>query len=370
MRSTFSLLFYIKKSALKSDGTVPIMARITLNGEIVQFSVKCWVFPDEWNPRAQRVNGKTANAVKLNNLLDNFRARIFNNYREISDKEVTVTAEKVKNAFLGLKTNQLTLLQLFDKHIEDLKTKIGKELTRVSFLRYVCVRNRLDLFLQNKYNISDIDLREINFSFICDFEIFLKSNYPCGHNAAIKLIRHLRTIILIARNNGWIHADPFANYKFSLEKYDREYLTQKELETIMNKTFSIKRLEHVRDIFIFSCFSGLAYVDVKNLCNENIRTSFDGNLWIIGKRHKTDVSFTIPLLNVPKMILEKYKRILPVGELLPVISNQKMNAYLKEITEICGIDKHLTFHAGRHTDFSYPLQINELQSKNFQQVTI
>ena len=156
MRSTFSLLFYIKKSALKSDGTVPIMARITLNGEIVQFSVKCSVNPDDWNPRAQRVTGKTANAVKLNGLLDNFRSRIFNNYREISDKEVTITAEKVKNAFLGFKTNQLSLLQLFDKHIEDLKTKIGKELTRVSFLRYVCVRNRLNLFLQNKYNISEI----------------------------------------------------------------------------------------------------------------------------------------------------------------------------------------------------------------------
>jgi site-specific recombinase XerD len=159
----------------------------------------------------------------------------------------------------------------------------------------------------------------------------------------------LRTVILIARNNGWINADPFANYKFSLEKCEREYLTQKELEAIMNKSFSIKRLEQVRDIFIFSCFSGLAYVDVKNLSDKNIRTSFDGNVWIMGKRHKTDVSFTIPLLNVPKTILEKYKGILPNSELLPVISNQKMNAYLKEITDMCGIDKHLTFHCARHT---------------------
>jgi len=166
----------------------------------------------------------------------------------------------------------------------------------------------------------------------------------------------LRTVILIARNNGWILADPFASYKFSLEKCEREYLTQKELETIMNKSFSIKRLEQVRDIFIFSCFSGLAYVDVKNLCDKNIRTSFDGNVWIMGKRHKTDVSFTIPLLNVPKTILEKYKGILPTGEILPVISNQKMNAYLKEITDMCGIDKHLTFHCARHTNFPFCLQ--------------
>jgi len=166
----------------------------------------------------------------------------------------------------------------------------------------------------------------------------------------------LRTVILIARNNGWILADPFASYKFSLEKCEREYLTQKELETIMNKSFSIKRLEQVRDIFIFSCFSGLAYVDVKNLCDKNIRTSFDGNVWIMGKRHKTDVSFTIPLLNVPKTILEKYKGILPTGEILPVISNQKMNAYLKEITDMCGITKDVTFHTARHTNFPFCLQ--------------
>ena len=233
MRSTFSILFYIKKSALKDNGKAPMMARITLNGDIVQFSLKCEVEPDEWNPRAQRANGKSANAVKLNGFLDNVRAKIINHYREISDREVTVTAEKVKNAFLGFKSNQLSLLQLFDKHIKDLELKVGKDLTRVSFLRYVCVRNRLELFMQSKYNISDIDLREINYSFICDFETYLKSHYTCGHNAVMKLIKHLRTIIIIAKNNGWLHIDPFINYKFHLDKYDRAYLTQQELESKM-----------------------------------------------------------------------------------------------------------------------------------------
>jgi len=196
MRSTFSILFYIKKSALKSNGKAPIMVRITLNGEIVQFSLKCEVNPKEWNPRAQHVIGKSANAVKLNGLLDNSRAIIFNHYREISEREATVSAEKVKNAFLGLKTSQLSLLVLFDKHIKDLETKIGKEMTRITYLRYVRVRNRLELFMQRKYNISDIDLREINYSFLCDFEIYLKSSYDCGHNAAMKLIKHLRTVKL------------------------------------------------------------------------------------------------------------------------------------------------------------------------------
>ena len=349
MRSTFSILFYIKKSALKSNGKAPVMARITLNGEIAQFSLKCDIIPEEWNPRSQRAIGKSADALKINRLLDNSRAILFNHYREISEREVAITAEKVKNAFLGFKTNQLSLLELFDKHIKDIESKVGKDLTRVSYLRYVCVRNRLALFMRNKYNISDIDLREVNYSFICDFEIFLRSNYNCGHNAVMKLIKHLRTIIIIAKNNGLLCTDPFVNYKFHLEKYDRAFLTQRELELIMNKTFSIKRLEQVRDLFIFSCFTGLAYVDVFNLRENNIREAFDGNLWIMGKRSKTNVSFNVPLLDVPKMILEKYKGTLPVGELLPVISNQKVNAYLKEITDICGIDKHLTYHVARHT---------------------
>ena len=349
MRSTFSILFYIKKSALKSNGKAPVMARITLNGEIAQFSLKCEVDPDEWNPRTQRVNGKSANSVKLNGLLDNSRSIIFNHYREIFEREATVTAEKVKNAFLGLKTNQFSLLELFDKHIKDLETKVGKDLVRDTYLRYIRTRNRLELFMQSKYNISDIDLREINYSFLCDFEIYLKSSYECGQNASMKLIKNLRTIILIARNNGWIHADPFTNYKIHISKSDRAFLTQQEIESIMNKSFSIKRLDQVRDVFLFSCFTGLAYVDVFNMSEKNIRESFDGNLWIIGKRVKTNVSYNVPLLDVPKMILKKYKGTLPNGELLPVISNQKMNAYLKEIADICQIDKILTFHVARHT---------------------
>jgi site-specific recombinase XerD len=349
MRSTFSILFYIKKSALKSNGKAPIMTRITLNGEIAQFSLKCEVNPDDWNPRAQRVNGKSANAVKLNGLLDNSRSIIFNHYREISEREATVSAEKVKNAFLGLKTSQYSLLELFNKHINDLETKIGKELSRITYLRYIRARNRLELFMQRKYNVSDFDMREINYSFLCDFEIYLKSHYNCGHNAAMKLIKHLRTIIIIAKNNGWLHADPFANYKFHTEKTERAFLTQQELENIMNKSFSIKRLDQVKDVFLFSCFTGLAYIDVFNLRENNIRESFDGNLWIIGKRVKTNVSYNVPLLDVPRMIIEKYKGTLLTGELLPVISNQKMNAYLKEIADMCGIDKLLTFHVARHT---------------------
>lgn len=162
-------------------------------------------------------------------------------------------------------------------------------------------------------------------------------------------MQFFKRIILIARNNGILIGDPFANYKIRLEKVDRGYLSEDEIKIILKKKMVSERLEQVRDVFIFSCFSGLAYVDVANLKEDNIRKSFDGNLWIITKRQKTNTDVNVPLLDIPKMILEKYKGKLPDGKVLPIISNQKLNAYLKEIADVCGIKKNLTFHLARHT---------------------
>ena len=350
MRSTFKILFYIKKNALKSNGKAPVMARITLNGEITQFSLKCEVDPAEWNPHTGRVQGKSAPAQKLNALLDNFRASITQHYREISDREVTVTAEKVRNAFLGIQCRNETLLDLFNKHIESLNEQIGKKgVSRDSYQKYVRTATRLEDFMKSKYNISDINLKEINHSFLYDFEVYLKTNYGCAQNTTTKFMQRLRSVIIIAKNNGWIHIDPYANYKFHLEKTERAFLTEQELERLIQKKFSIKRLEQVRDIFVFSCFTGLAYIDVSNMQESNIRQAFDESLWIMGKRVKTGVSYRVPLLEIPKRIIEKYKGTLPDGKMLPIITNQKMNAYLKEIADICLIDKVLTFHCARHT---------------------
>lgn len=173
-------------------------------------------------------------------------------------------------------------------------------------------------------------------------------------------MQFFKRIILIARNNGILIGDPFANYKIRLEKVDRGYLTEDEIKIILKKKMVSERLEQVRDVFIFSCFSGLAYVDVANLKEDNIRKSFDGNLWIITKRQKTNTDVNVPLLDIPKMILEKYKGKLPNGKVLPIISNQKLNAYLKEIADVCGIKKNLTFHMARHRRFYKHQIINRL----------
>lgn len=348
-RSTFKILFYIKKNVIKSNGKAPVMARVTLNGEIAQFSLKCEVSPSEWNPGTGRAIGKSASAQNLNGLLDNFRASLTQHYREISDREATVTAEKVRNAFLGLQMRNDSLLDLFDEHCKNLEIQVDKGVSRDTHQKYLRTGSRLGDFMNYKYHISDINLKEINHSFLCDFEIYLKTIHSCGQNTTAKFMQRVRTIILIAKSNGWIHADPFANYKLQTEKTEREFLNEQELESIIQKNFPVKRLEQVRDIFVFSCFTGLAYIDVFNLRDTNIRTAFDNTLWIMGKRVKTGVSYRVPLLDIPKMIIEKYKGSLSGGELLPVITNQKMNAYLKEIADLCGITKNLSFHVARHT---------------------
>ena len=268
---------------------------------------------------------------------------------EIENTEAFVTAEKIRNAFLGITTRQRTLLELFKQHNEDIQKLVGISKTPATIAKYDRTYRRLIDFMKYKYNISDISLKEINHMFITDFETYLRSESGCNENTTAKFMQFFRRIIIIAKNNGWIFADPFANYTIRLKRVDRGYLTEKEVEKIIKKKFATDRLNNVRDIFIFSCFTGLAYIDVKNLTEDNLRTGFDGKLWIMTHRQKTDTNVNVPLLDIPLKILAKYKNNLPNKVLLPVLSNQKMNSYLKEIGDLCGIDKNLTFHLARHT---------------------
>ncbi|MDL2228302.1 site-specific integrase [Bacteroidales bacterium OttesenSCG-928-K03] len=348
MKSTFKVLFYVKKDKQKANGNYPIMCRITIDGEQARFNTKAEVKEKNWDSKTGRAFGRSADITKTNYVLDDIRACLHDIYHNMQRQE-QVTAEKLKSEFLGHSEKHETLLNLFQKHNDDVKLLVGISKSRATYLKYEVTRKHLSNFIKSKYNMTDIALRSINNMFITDFETYLMTTGKCCHNTTVKFIQFFKRIIIIARNNGLIQHDPFANYKCKLEKVDRGYLTQEEIEIIMSKHFSIKRLEQVRDIFIFSCFTGLSYIDVKNLRVRHIRTSFDGNLWIMTKRQKTNVCSNIPLLDVPKQILKKYEGTLPNEMILPISSNQKMNAYLKEIADVCGIDKNLTFHLARHT---------------------
>lgn len=349
MRSTFRVLFFLKRDKQKANGFVPLFCRITIDKQEARFGVKIDVNPANWDVKAGRAVGRTSEVVETNSIIDKVKSALFNVYNEILLSDVNVTAEKVKNRFLGVATSNHNLLEHFKRHNEDVEKLIGISKSKATFQKYEVTRRHLTNFIKERYSLSDISFKEINHLFISDFEVYLLTTCGCNPNTTAKFIQFFKRIVIIAKNNGWIKSDPFANYKIRLKKVDRGYLTQEEVETIMAKNFSTKRLEQVRDIFVFSCFCGLAYIDVKKLRKENIRTSFDGNLWIMGKREKTDVSFNIPLLDIPKQILDKYDGTLPDNRILPVPSNQKMNAYLKEIGDLCEINKEISFHLARHT---------------------
>ncbi len=348
-KSTFNILFYVKRNAVKANGKMPIMGRITVNGEAVQFGAKTEVNPKIWDTKSGKAVGKTQEVIDVNGILESIKATMTKIYRDLQEQETSITPERIKNIFFGVEIRQQMLLEHFQRHNDDVERLIGISKSKATYQKYEVTRKHLADFIKEKYNLSDISFKEINHLFLTDFEVYLLTSCGCNPNTTAKFMQFFKRIVIIAKNNGWIKADPFANYKIRLKKVDRGYLTQEEVEAIMAKQFSTKRLEQVRDIFIFSCFCGLAYIDVKKLRKENIRTSFDGNLWIMGKREKTDVTFSIPLLDIPKNILEKYEGTLPDNRILPVPSNQKMNAYLKEIGDLCEINKEISFHLARHT---------------------
>lgn len=348
MKSTFSVLFFIRREKKRKDGTCPIMCRITIDGIESRFNTKVYVEDARWNVKANKVSGNNPENRKKNARLDDIKASLHRIYHEIQRFDVA-TPERIKGEFLGLDQSGETLLNLFDKHNKDVESLVGISRSPATLQKYKVTRKHVANFIKKKYRVSDIPLKSINHMFIQDFEIYLLTHEKVSHNTMAKFMQFFKRIIILARNNGLINRDPFANYKIRLKKVDRGYLTEEELTKIMIKKFPTKRLEQVRDVFLFSCFTGLAYIDVKRLSKDDIRTSFDGNLWILTKRKKSDVTVTVPLMEIPQKILAKYEGALPEDKILPVLSNQKMNAYLKEIADVCGITKNLTFHLARHT---------------------
>ncbi|WP_288117484.1 site-specific integrase [Bacteroides acidifaciens] len=347
-KSTLKIRFFLRRNHVYADGTCCIMTRITINGENTNFSSKLNVNPKLWDTKLGKVGGKSKVASELNGLMSDMESSIRQMYFDMSRYE-TVTAEKLRNAFMGIVPENQTLIGLFTEHIEECRALIGISKTPATVQKYDRALRRVKEFIKFKYHLTDMPLRDVNHKFIVDLETYLRTVSGCNENTTAKFIQTFKSIIIKAKNNGWIIADPFANYRIRIKRVDRGYLTEKEIATIAEKEFPTKRLEQVRDIFIFSCYTGLAYIDIKELKKEHIQTSFDGNQWIMTHRHKTGTPVNVPLLAIPQELIKKYEGQAKDGLLFPVLSNQKMNAYLKEIAVVCGIEKNITFHLARHT---------------------
>lgn len=305
-----------------------------------------------WNANAGRANGTKEDIRSFNAYLDDLQKKVYEAHRLLTEVDELVTAETIRNKFLGKTERPHSLIQIFENHNEKMETLICKKYSKGTFTCFQTSLKHTRNFLKWKYNLNDINIKAIDHAFITEYDFYSRSKCKCANNSTVKNIRNFGKIIRICMANKWIVSDPFMNYKDTMKPVDRVYLTNDELQELADKKLATDRLMHVRDIFLFCCFTGLAYADVKKLSKCNVVKGVDGKNWIEVKRQKTNTPSKIPLLPAAITILQRYADH-PIcqssGRILPVLSNQKMNAYLKEIADLCGIVKPITFHIARHT---------------------
>lgn len=352
--TTFGVLFYLKTQKTSMQGKAPICARVTVNGKRTEISVKRSVNANEWDDRKGMAKGNRKETVELNMFLNQFKAKIINTYQQMILSDAVIDGPAIRDRVLGTDHLAPTLLSLVEYHNEQQLHKLAPGTMK----NYYTTQRYIEKFLREKYYRNDIVLSQLTYKFILDFERYLFNYVPKDHqkplnnNGIMKHIERLRKMINMAVKLDWLSKDPFASFKKHFDKVERECLNDKELTALANKHFAIERLRHVRDMFMFSCYTGLSYVELAELSPTNIVTGIDGGLWISTIRAKTDTGVRVPLLPQATELIEKY-RDNPMaqnnGTVFPVISNQRMNGYLKEIADICGITKILTFHIARHT---------------------
>tara|TARA_R110002051_G_scaffold63132_1_gene114884 strand:+ start:4185 stop:5426 length:1242 start_codon:yes stop_codon:yes gene_type:complete len=349
--STFSTLFWVYSKRAKNNEAT-IYARITINSKRVNISLKKKADINLWDSSRQRVKGNSKTARITNLYLDEVQSLLFSHYKDLKLEHKTLSPQILKARFLGEEKIQYSLLDI----INFFNDKMSNKLSPKTLCHYKTSQNYILRFLHKEYKEDDRFLRDLDYKFVVGFENYLRGYRPkhylgkIGNNAVMKHIQRLRRMINLALDMEWIDKDPFVKFKAKLEKRERDYLTKKELERIELLDTRIKRLDIVRDLFIFSCYTGIAYVDIMMLKPQNVIEGIDSENWIMANRTKTGTPFKIPLLLKANDIIKKYSaKTDENSSLLPILSNQKLNSYLKEIADLCGIEKNLTFHMARHT---------------------
>ena len=353
-RRTFSLVFFIRRTKLRKNLEAPVLMRITVNGERTDVSIQRTILPEHWNSERGSAKANARFGKELNQFLEQIRLQVYQSHQELLSRNLPVTASALKSAYLnGIGEEEShNLLDLYREHNANLKSMIDKGVSRATYIRHETSRRNLERFLRDVHEVDDISLMDVNHEFIKEYEKYLRTTRNCNNNSTVKYIKNFGKIIKEARNRDWVQANPFRNIKFHLEEVDKPFLNQGELNKIKAREFAINRIAQVRDVFLFCCFTGLAFIDVKTLTEKDIEQGVDGNLWIRKQRNKSKQWAHIPLLPQAREIIDLYRsnpQCQKKGVLLPVLSNQKMNAYLKEIADLCGIQKNLTTHCARHT---------------------
>ncbi|HEX7845683.1 MAG TPA: site-specific integrase [Chitinophagaceae bacterium] len=360
--STIRILFWLNRSKVNRKlNKAPIYLRITVKGKKKESATGHWINPNEWDTLKHRAKGNSESSSLINNYLIATKAKFLQTQNNLTVAgSPNITAEYVMERLLGVNPEKKTLLQLFDYHNSQVKEQIGNGFREGTYKHYVVTRNKVEKFLKDSYGVDDFPLESLSHQFVNDFHYYLKTAQSLSGNTAMKKIKQLKTVISIALKNEWLTRNPFANFKCWYRDPKREALTQEEIDLLASKSFSTERLTVIRDIFLFSCYTGLRFSDVQKLTPENIMKGVDGEQWLTVDTIKTDDRCNIPLLLPALQLIEKYgthPECLNKGVLFPTRSNQKTNEFLKEIAEITGIKKKLHFHLARHT-FATTITLN------------
>lgn len=352
-KSTFSILFYIKRKKLLKNGDAPVYMRVTVDGRFLEASLKRGVNPKVWNEKKQRSTGRDRLSLELNDYLDDTLSKLLKIHQRFNDEKKVINPKAILDEWNGRVEKPKMLREVFkeDNMKYRQRLEIGDVVLNTVF-RNERAERYLGEFIRMRYSVDDIPFSSIDNAFVRDFHLFLRVDKKQEQNTANKFCKILKRIVTLALDNKWMEINPFQGLRFQAKATNRQFLTEKELSIIMNKTFTLERLNVVRDIFVFCALTGLSFSDVEGLKPEHVSVDDDGNYWIHKARQKTKNVCSIPYLESARAITDKYvghplceKR----GVLLPVISNQRMNSYLGEIAGICGINKPLTMHIARHS---------------------
>lgn len=341
--------FYLKKNETRVDGTVPVLGRIRIGTSMVQFSAKVYVQEKLWDVKSGRAKGKSKAAQNANAELEKLCVAIHSAYKELKLRSDNVLAVDVKNSFQGIASEQVTLVKHYEYLNDKFYQKVGISRSVDTYKRYCVALNHLKNFLQKKYNVRDMAFQSLNPTFVKAFDLYLRSDLQMASNTIVSIVARLHLVIKSAMDNGLIRQDPFMDYKYVTEPLVAKCLSEKEFNLILTTPLPKDNMNLVRDVFIFSCMTGLAFSDIRNLTPENMKQAEDGVWWIHTARKKTRTPCHIPLMELPLQLIEKYRGISDKGRLFPMLSCSKTNINLKKIARICGIERCLTFHQARHT---------------------
>ena len=348
VRSSFAILFFIRDSRVRKDGTTSIEVVLTVNGERCAFSTGKKVKSCNWDKNKQQVKGKDEEAQSLNNYLKAIKAKLYQKEAELLERGFIITADLLRDAYFDKveSIKERSLFEVFEEHNQEQEKLIGNGVSKATHWVSVYTIRLLREFVQQKYKREDLYLRELNLNFIQSFHSFLRIDKDMAQNSSTKHLKLLKKIINLSVANSYMAFNPFSTYKVEREPVDIDFLDEEELRKIINFDTPLPRLERAKDMFLFGCFTGLSYIDIKTLTPEHFEKDNAGRIWIKKRRVKTGVLSRIPLLPIAKLILDKYKG----GEkLLPIQDPADINKYLKDIAILCGINKRICFHTSRHT---------------------